>query len=231
MCHFTWQSDRQLVAFHAAKAQRSTSAIAQRSTSAIGIRCRTAATFTSCFHVEAMRQSDIVKATVKVILFSAMDRRTLLCMLLLMFAIRFSTLQQQLLLLICNHRMFVNNMLMQLSTLEESVREDCQPRKKKPRMWMRPRSCSWFDTILKNAPDSLWIEHLRLPRQEEEQLAEMLKEELAPSDFCVRNPVPLLECVCIALFKLAVVNIVLQQSILEFQMQLCCVVSLHSVQR
>ena len=125
----------------------------------------------------------------------------------------------------------VSRKMYEKGLLEESVCEDCQPRKKKPGMWMRPRSSTWFDTILKNALDSLWIEHLRLPRQEEEQLAEMLKEELAPSDFCVRNPVPLLECVCIALFKLAVVNIVLQQSILEFQMQLCCVVSLHSVQR
>ena len=44
---------------------------------------------------------------------------------------------------------------------------------------------------------------MRLPRHEVEQLAELLKDDLAPDDACVRNPVPLLKRVCIAITKLA----------------------------
>lgn len=130
------------------------------------------------------------------------DRSKWFYLLILFFMIGINTIQQQLLLLLIRENAFVNSMLMQIAELEEESDDD-EPVKKKPCMWMRPRSANWYHEILLKAPDSLWIEHMRFPRREVENLAELLKDELAPSDYCVREPVPLLKRVCIALFKLA----------------------------
>lgn len=53
------------------------------------------------------------------------------------------------------------------------------------------------------APDSLWIEHFRFPRERIEYIANLLKDELSPEIGTVRAPIPLFKRVCIAIFKLA----------------------------
>lgn len=52
-------------------------------------------------------------------------------------------------------------------------------------------------------PDSLWIEHMRLPKNQIVWLANLLRDELSPQEPCVREPVPLLKRTCIAVYKLA----------------------------
>ena len=55
---------------------------------------------------------------------------------------------------------------------------------------MRP---SWYENILLNSDDSVWILHLRLPRGKIDNLCQLVKEDMAPADLTVRDPIPLLK--------------------------------------
>lgn len=68
---------------------------------------------------------------------------------------------------------------------------------------MQDRNSTWYTEVLLKSNDELWIETMRLPRHAVEALAEELREELQPSDNCIRTPVPLFKRVCISLYKLA----------------------------
>ncbi|XP_067948704.1 uncharacterized protein [Watersipora subatra] len=77
--------------------------------------------------------------------------------------------------------------------------------RRRRRMWMslQSRTPSWYDNVLLNSEDSIWIANLRLPRGSVENLCTILAEELSPADLTVREPLSLMKRVCIALYKLA----------------------------
>ena len=49
----------------------------------------------------------------------------------------------------------------------------------------------WYETVLLSVDDSRWIQSFRLPCHVVESLCEKLKDDMAPADCTVREPIPL----------------------------------------
>ena len=50
---------------------------------------------------------------------------------------------------------------------------------------------AWYDTVLLQSGSAVWIENFRFPEAAVNNLCDLLKDDMAPSDITVRDPVPL----------------------------------------
>lgn len=51
---------------------------------------------------------------------------------------------------------------------------------------------SWqYDTVLPKARANVWIQHFRMPEEMVNEICELVREDMSPSDSYVREPIPL----------------------------------------